>query len=106
MTGIPLDPARYVGEIEQAAREGDWTIRYLSPCASSARPWLHRAGATASAPRLYLSAGIHGDEISGPLAVLEMLRQRDLLNRFDMTIFPILNPDGIARGVRGKRRRD
>jgi len=97
-----FDPSAYVLDIEEAARAENWTIRHLSPCASSARPWLHHAAATGSgAPRVYLSAGIHGDEISGPVALLEMVRQPDFFAGFNLTIFPILNPDGLARGTRG-----
>ena len=97
-----FDPAAYVRDIEEAARAGDWTIRYLSPCASSTRPWLHRPARTASdAPRFYLSTGIHGDELAGPAALLEMLRQPDFFASYETTIFPILNPDGLARGIRG-----
>jgi murein peptide amidase A len=98
----PPDPAAIVRDLEEAARAGDWTVHYLSPCAASTRPWFHRAAKTRSpAPRIYLSAGIHGDEISGPFAVLEMLRRPTFFDDFDVTIFPILNPDGIARGIRG-----
>jgi protein MpaA len=97
----PLNPAVYAGEIEQVARADNWTLRHLSPCAAGARPWLHRAGPDSSSPRLYLSAGIHGDEVAGPIAVLKMLRLPNFFYDFDTTIFPILNPDGIARGLRG-----
>jgi len=97
----PPNPADLAGEIEQEARAGGWTLNYLSPCTSGARPWLHRAGRAPTAPRVYISAGIHGDEIAGPLAVLEMLRRPGFFHDFDTTLFPILNPDGIARGVRG-----
>ncbi len=95
----PPNPAALASDIEAAAREGNWTVAYLSRCASGPRPWLHRA-AEPGAPRFYLSAGIHGDEIGGPLAVREMLRRPDFFRGLDVTIFPILNPDGIARGVR------
>jgi len=99
---INFDPIAYVRDIEEAAQAGNWTIRYLSSCASSARPWLYRAARTGSrTPRIYLSSGIHGDEISGPLALLEMLRQSDFFTDFDVTLFPILNPDGLARRTRG-----
>ena len=94
-----FDPPSYARDVEESARAGGWTVRHLSPTASSARPWLQRA-APAGAPRVYFSAGIHGDEISGPLALLEMLRQPDFFAAVDATIFPILNPDGLARGVR------
>ena len=97
-----FDPPAYVRKVEDAARADGWTIRHLSPTAGGTRPWLQRAAKTGpGAPRVYLSAGIHGDEISGPLALLEMLRQPDFFAAFDATIFSILNPDGLARGVRG-----
>lgn len=96
-----FDPAAYVREVEREARDGGWTTRHLSPCFSSTRPWLQReAKAGPGAPSFYLSAGIHGDEIAGPLAVLEMLRLPGFFSDFNTTIFPILNPDGLARGIR------
>jgi protein MpaA len=101
----PFSPATYVREVEAAAREGGLTIRYLSPTPASTRPWLEHTArlrdASKPPPRFYLSAGIHGDEIAGPLAVLEMLREPDFFSRVDATIFPILNPEGLARIVRG-----
>lgn len=97
-----FDPTAYVREVEEVARTGGWTIRHLSPTASSTRPWLQRTAKTGpGAPHVYLSAGIHGDEISGPMALLEMLRQPDFFTAFDTTLFPVLNPDGLSRGVRG-----
>ena len=67
-----FDPPAFVREIEDAALDGDWTIRHLSPTAASTRPWLHRAAPSGpGAPAVYLSAGIHGDEISGPFALLK-----------------------------------
>src|SRR5271154_896073 len=98
-----FDPQSYARDVEESARAGDWTIRHLSPTASGARPWLQRAVSAGramstgpGAPRVYLSAGIHGDEISGPLALLEMLRQPDFFAEHDAGIFPMLNPDGLA----------
>jgi hypothetical protein len=77
-------------------------VRHLSPTASGPRPWFHRiALGGRGSPSVYLSAGIHGDEISGPLALLEMVRQPDFFAYFDTTIFPILNPNGLAKNLRG-----
>jgi protein MpaA len=96
-----FDPAAYVREIEKEAQAGNWTLRYLTPCPSSTRPWLQRAAKSGSgAPKFYLSAGIHGDEIAGPLAALAMLRLPDFFSDFNTTLFPILNPEGLALGIR------
>jgi len=100
-----FEPIAYTDEVENAARAAGWTVRHLSPMESGPRPWFQRAAPSgdSATPRLYLSAGIHGDEISGPLALLEMIRQPDSFDAFDVTMFPILNPNGLARGVRTNR---
>jgi hypothetical protein len=104
MTAPHFEPASHVQKIEEAARAGGWTMRYLSPTPVGTRPWLQRPARVRvsgrEAPRFYLSAGIHGDEIAGPLAVLEMLRITDFFDQVDATIFPILNPEGLFRAVR------
>jgi murein peptide amidase A len=54
----------------------------------------------AAGPRVYLSAGIHGDEPAGPLALLELLRSRALAPEIHWMICPALNPGGLAGGLR------
>jgi len=100
-----FEPIAYTGEAENAARAAGWTVLHLSPMESGPRPWFQRAAPSgdSSTPRLYLSAGIHGDEISGPLALLEMMRQPDSFDAFDVTMFPILNPNGLASGRTGTK---
>ena len=100
---INFDPTAYVRDVEDAAQNRRLDDRVPDAHApSSTRPWLQRTSTTnTGAPQVYLSSGIHGDEISGPLALLEMLRQPDFFTDFNVTIFPILNPDGLARGTRG-----
>jgi protein MpaA len=97
-----FDPITFAAEIEETASVAGWVVRYLSPTESGPRPWLQRVaqGRGGRAPRLYLSSGIHGDEISGPIALLEMIREPDFFAAFEVTMFPILNPNGLARGVR------
>lgn len=53
-----------------------------------------------SGPRAYLSAGIHGDEPAGPLAVLELLRMGFFDQDFQWSICPTLNPSGLAAATR------
>jgi len=102
MTDSAFDPRAYAREVEEAARADGWTVRHLSPTASGPRPWFQRAADSGpGAPSLYFSAGIHGDEISGPLALLELLRRPGFFAGFNLTLFPILNPDGLAKNLRG-----
>lgn len=51
-------------------------------------------------PRIYLSAGIHGDEPAPPLALLELLEAGVFDSRANWFLCPMLNPTGLARGVR------
>ncbi len=50
--------------------------------------------------RVYLSAGIHGDEPAGPLALLELMRAGFFACDTDWTICPALNPTGLANACR------
>jgi hypothetical protein len=59
-----------------------------------------RPSATAFAPRLFLSAGIHGDEPCGPEALLRFLELHSLADSCDWVIAPLLNPTGLKKGTR------
>ncbi len=50
----------------------------------------------APAPRVYLSAGIHGDEPAGPLAVRELFVRRGWPAALELYVCPCLNPTGVA----------
>ena len=51
-------------------------------------------------PRIYLSAGIHGDEPVPPVALLRMVEDGVFDHRADWLLCPMLNPSGLARGTR------
>ena len=51
-------------------------------------------------PRIYLSAGIHGDEPAPPRALLALVRSGVFDERATWFLCPLLNPDGLARGTR------
>lgn len=51
-------------------------------------------------PRIYLSAGIHGDEPAGPLALLELLQGGFFQPDFHGALCPVLNPAGLVAGTR------
>jgi Succinylglutamate desuccinylase / Aspartoacylase family len=54
--------------------------------------------------RLYLSAGIHGDEPAGPLAVLELARENRWPATVDIWLCPCLNPTGFPLNTRENAR--
>ena len=51
-------------------------------------------------PRIYLSAGIHGDEPAGPLALLDLLRNDFFIGDVHWLVCPALNPTGLAARTR------
>lgn len=60
---------------------------------------LQRQG-TASGPRIYVSAGIHGDEPAGPETIFRLLEDSACLPDATWTLFPLINPDGYDVGTR------
>jgi hypothetical protein len=46
-------------------------------------------------PRVYISAGIHGDEPAGPLAIRRLLQEDNWPAGFGLWLCPCLNPDGF-----------
>ncbi len=52
------------------------------------------------APLVMLSAGIHGDEPAGPLAVKALLKQGLLDSACSWLICPLLNPHGLVENIR------
>ncbi len=51
-------------------------------------------------PRIYLSAGIHGDEPAGPLALLALLYAGFFGGNAHWILCPALNPEGLAAATR------
>jgi hypothetical protein len=60
----------------------------------------YRRKASQDRPVIYLSAGIHGDEPAGPLALMELLRSGAFDERASWLVCPILNPTGLIAGTR------
>lgn len=79
-------PARF--ELGFYGRVGDWGLPVL--IRREAQPLGH----------VYLSAGIHGDEPAGCLAVVQLLRNRLLPAGLDYTLIPMMNPVGLHLGTR------
>jgi hypothetical protein len=95
----PFDPAELMQRFEAAAGpNGFRTERYgdVAGC-----PLLALTKRTPGPrPRLYFSAGIHGDEPAPPLALLEMLQSGVFDTRANWLICPLLNPSGFLKRTR------
>ena len=68
------------------------------------------AGTAGAGPRsAIVLAGTHGDEIAGPLALLqfwESEESREFTEGIGFVFLPLINPIGFARGIRGNGRVD
>ncbi|PWU10626.1 MAG: succinylglutamate desuccinylase [Verrucomicrobia bacterium] len=61
---------------------------------------LKRPAGAAERARIYISAGIHGDEPAGPLAMRQLLQEDRWLPDVSFWLCPCLNPAGLALGRR------
>jgi len=70
-----------------------WELDRL-PCESPVIPALRRKG-KAGRMNCYISAGIHGDEPAGPLAVVELISRNRWPEFVNIWTCPFLNPSGL-----------
>ena len=103
--GETIDVGAVLGDIEAAAHEHGWNSEAFHQTGDFKLLALQRAASgrdseplssTHRAPRIYISAGIHGDEPAGPLAVLRLLRENPWPANLDLWLCPCLNPTGVA----------
>ena len=94
-----LDPAKTVAEVRAAATRTGFEVETFGAVGDV--PMLGLTKRTPGPrPRVYLSAGIHGDEPAPPLALLEMIRDGIFDGRANWFICPLLNPAGFRAGTR------
>lgn len=93
------DPAALIARFrELAPREGFRVTVYGDV---DAYPLIALTRRTAGPlPRIYLSAGAHGDEPAGPEALLKLLEAGFFDRSAVWFLCPLLNPTGLARGTR------
>jgi hypothetical protein len=94
-----MNTETYLDRLRDAAIAGGFTWASYGRIGGSVLPVLRRVQAD-DAPEVYLSAGVHGDEPAGPMAVLDLLRQRRFPASLNYTLFPLVNPEGLAAGTR------
>jgi murein peptide amidase A len=95
----PLDPFALATRLEAAGAKAGFTSESFGSAGGC--PLVAMTRRTGGPrPRIYLSAGIHGDEPAPPLALLSMIEAGEFDNRATWFICPLLNPEGTARGTR------
>jgi hypothetical protein len=105
--GEEIDIDTVLSDCIAAARVHGWSVEEISAAPKPnllafrrpASPTLGE-GATESRvthySRIYISAGIHGDEPAGPLAIRQLLEQDQWPAGVSLWVLPCLNPSGFA----------
>ncbi|MBV9270780.1 MAG: hypothetical protein JO165_06795, partial [Candidatus Eremiobacteraeota bacterium] len=72
---------------------GDVTVREVA-CEGVLRTLLCAELGPVEAPVVTISAGVHGDEPAGVIALLTLAEENDLDKRFAYRLWPCTNPSG------------
>lgn len=99
--GDRIDPDALQPFLLLRARHHGWSVDSLRTENGLELPVLSRSAPDPRALRCYLSAGIHGDEPAGPLALLDLIHHQLLPDSVHFEICPILNPHGLRSNSRG-----
>lgn len=75
-------------------------------CVGAPRTLLLAETGSSEAPTVSISAGVHGDEPAAPWALLSLVSDGLLDQRFAYRIWPCLNPTGYLAGTRGNAEGD
>ena len=95
----PFDPADLVARCGRVASAEGFRTESIGQCDGVPLVAFTRR-ATGARPRVYLSAGVHGDEPAPPLAIMELLEKGALSDRINWFIIPMLNPTGFRHNRR------
>lgn len=97
--GEGIEIQRVLGEMEKAAADHGWNSETFLKT-DSYRLFALTRKVSHPRQRIYISAGIHGDEPAGPLAVLQLLQENRWPAHADIWLVPCLNPTGFPLNSR------
>ena len=98
-TAPVIDPPELAQRLQSAGRSAGFRVERFGEAAGCPLFALTKR-TPGPRPRIYLSAGIHGDEPAPPLALLEMIEAGIFDARATWFLCPLLNPAGFQRGAR------
>jgi hypothetical protein len=96
--GKTIDIRAVLRDIETAAQQHGWTSEIFHEAGGFKLFALHHQSTLNAqrSTRIYLSAGIHGDEPAGPLAALCLLQENQWPANVELWFCPCLNPIGFV----------
>lgn len=98
----PLDPRDFLVRFEAVARQHGFRTEAMGTAEGC--PLLAFTRRTVGPrPRVYLSAGVHGDEPAPPLALARLLAEGAFDDRAVWFLVPLVNPGGLTQGTRENR---
>jgi len=92
-----------LGKVEAGARQHGWEAEIFHEQDNFKWLALHRKpemGNQNPVSRIYISAGIHGDEPAGPLSALKLIQQNRWPENAEIFLLPCLNPAGFTMNRR------
>jgi hypothetical protein len=101
--GETIDIRAVLREVESAAVAHGWTAEVFHEQGGFKWLALHckpAASRKEQGARIYISAGIHGDEPAGPLAALKLIQENRWPEGAEIYLLPCLNPIGFTRNRR------
>jgi hypothetical protein len=95
--GETIDIDAVLSDCLAAAKTHGWSIEEIPvPSKPSLFALTHSPSRiTHHASRIYISAGIHGDEPAGPLAVRQLMQENQWPENVSLAVIPCLNPTGL-----------
>ena len=98
--GETIDIHAVLRDVASAAPQHGWTVETFLVHGGFQWLALHRQPASLRTPhsafRIYLSAGIHGDEPAAPLAALRLIQESRWPDNVEIFLLPCLNPVGFT----------
>ena len=101
--GETIDIHAVLRDVQAAAQTYGWTSELFYQTGGLELFALHRKPEVRSRKpeaRIYISAGIHGDEPAGPLAALKLIEENHWPPDAELWLLPCLNPAGFILNLR------
>jgi len=103
--GERIDIGAVLRDVDIVANKSGWHSEIFHETGELKSLALHRAPLSVRDPqspvRIYISAGIHGDEPAAPLAALRLIQENRWPKDAEICLLPCLNPIGFTLNTRG-----